>query len=188
MPNWPKRPTRAEAAAAAIAANCIAHAPPRLLVLHGSIGRRSTIFGRVVGDRQARACPDTDYLMLACSATLVNRVVVWLCGWPVRVRAQSSVPRTCGLRVVPLSPAAPATAQKKGPRKSCVLGGRRTRHRSGSDWTLRRPGSCVGMGFVGRSSIGSKRAACILARGIAPRGPQSRRRRGDSRCRPIHVN
>ena len=44
---------------------------------------------------------------------------------------------------------------KKGPRKSCVPGGQRTRHCSGSDWTLpdrRRPRFRTGR-RVGRSSI-----------------------------------
>ena len=79
---------------------------------------------------------------------------------------------------------------KKGPRKSCVPGGQRTRNRSGSDWTLRhlrRPRFRSGC-RVGRWSKCPKRAACIHASGKALRGPQNSRRRGNPRCRPIHVD
>jgi len=64
------------------------------------------------------------------------------------------------------------SARKKSPRKRHVPGGRRTRHISGSDWTLRNRRGLSRPPPVGRSAVCPKRAAGLRASGRALRGPQ----------------
>jgi hypothetical protein len=70
-----------------------------------------------------------------------------------------------------------AAAQKKGPRKSCVPGGLRTQHLSGSDWTSRGGHPCRRIVSVSRNAgiMNPKRAASLHAGGPTLRGPQGLR-------------
>ena len=81
-------------------------------------------------------------------------------------------------------------AQKKGPRKGCVPGGRRTRHFSGSDWTLPYRGIAARFCRLPRRafSMCPKRAARFRADGHTLRGPQERPVPAVPRCGPIHVD